>query len=90
MNNSFFNAVPFLFPSFAFSQNKENPKFTLTGFVKDTLNGEALIGVTIKIKGTSINAVSNNYGFYSLSLNPGFYALEIRYVGYAPLEEILI
>ena len=39
-------------------------KYTLSGYVKDAKNGEALIGVNVFIKNTSTGTASNSYGFY--------------------------
>ena len=61
-----------------FSQSR----LALNGYVKDAANGEALIGATILIKELNIGTVTNVYGFYSISLNPGQYAVEISYIGY--------
>ena len=42
-------------------------KFTLSGQIKDMDNGEDLIGATVYIPELGIGAVSNSYGFYSLT-----------------------
>ena len=39
-------------------------KFTLNGYVKDTTNGESIIGATVSVNGKSLG--SNQYGFYSI------------------------
>ncbi len=57
-------------------------KCTLSGFIKDAQNGETLIGATIAIKGASKNAISNTYGFYSITLLQGKYDLICSYAGY--------
>lgn len=44
---------------------------TLSGYVRDSLNGEALAGCTISVQGLRESTASNVYGFYSLSLKPG-------------------
>ncbi|HRG80775.1 MAG TPA: hypothetical protein PL167_14235, partial [Cyclobacteriaceae bacterium] len=38
---------------------------TLSGYIKDSANGEALIGSTIFIKELQVGTVSNTYGFFS-------------------------
>jgi hypothetical protein len=64
-------------------------KFTINGYLKDEETGEMLIGATIAIKGTSTGTITNNYGFYSLSLPKGNYPLQFSYIGYeSKLEEI--
>ena len=57
-----------------FSQSKS----TLSGYVTDSKNGEALIGVKVYIPSTNQGAVTNNYGFYSLTVNSGKYTIEFR------------
>jgi len=57
-------------------------KFTISGFVKDKSNGESLPGATIYIKELKKGTVSNNYGFYSISLPEGDYHLRYSYIGY--------
>ncbi len=57
-------------------------QYTVSGYLKDASNGEALIGATIRITGESIGTVTNVYGFYSITLNKGNYVLDFRYVGY--------
>ena len=56
---------------------------TISGYVKDASNGETLIGASVVVKGTSQGVITNVYGFYSLTLPPGDYTLEYRYIGYA-------
>ena len=62
----------------SFAQNK----FTLSGYIKDSLTGETLIGATLQagIKGKGVN--SNAYGFYSITLDAGDYDIACSFVGY--------
>ncbi len=55
---------------------------TLSGYVKDQNNGEALIGTTILVADPKMGAVSNQYGFYSLSLPSGDYDITFAFIGY--------
>lgn len=57
-------------------------KYTINGYVKDSGNGEELIGVTVLVVGTGNGTVTNAYGFYSITLPPGQYELQYSYVGY--------
>ncbi len=63
----------------SFGQKKNH---TISGYIKEKGSGELLIGVNIYIKGTQIGTVSNNYGFYSLSLPPQDLELTYSYVGF--------
>ncbi|AQG81738.1 TonB-dependent receptor [Spirosoma montaniterrae] len=60
-------------------------KFTISGTVKDAANGESLIGATVLAKSDKFatGAVTNAYGFYSLSLPEGTYTVTIQYVSFA-------
>ncbi len=62
--------------------NREVEYLTISGYVKDTVNGETLIGATVQIKDSDRGVVTNAYGFYSLTLPTGRYQLMISYVGY--------
>lgn len=68
----------FLFFSVAWSQDK----VTLNGYVKDAANGEELIGVTIYIPSLQAGTVSNDYGFYALTIPRGTYEVRFSYIGY--------
>ncbi|MGZ3864165.1 MAG: TonB-dependent receptor [Bacteroidia bacterium] len=73
-----FTGILFMFAlSFSFAQN-----VTVSGYLKDAKNGEALIGVSIYKQGTSLAVTSNAYGFYSLSLPAGKNTIVISYLGY--------
>ncbi|SDF06196.1 Outer membrane receptor proteins, mostly Fe transport [Chitinophaga filiformis] len=54
----------------------------VTGKVTDQKTGEALIGVTVIVQGTSTGAVTDVEGRYTLNLAPGTYTLEFKYMGY--------
>lgn len=60
--------------------------FTISGFLNDAETGETLIGASVYIPGTSKGTVTNNFGFYSLELPKGDYALEYSYVGFEPQQ----
>jgi hypothetical protein len=65
-----------------FSQNNNPTRFSLNGYVKDTLTGESIIGATIVVNGQSKGVTSNQYGFYSITLNEGNYTLNISHISY--------
>jgi hypothetical protein len=64
-------------------------KYSISGYVKDAKNGETLIGVNIFLKNTTTGAVSNAYGFYSLSAPQGNTQLVVSYVGYTLIDTML-
>ena len=62
-------------------------KFTISGVIKDSKNGETVLGATIYLKGTTIGSMSNEYGFYSITAPKESYILLISYIGYANIEQ---
>ncbi|HEY0272846.1 MAG TPA: carboxypeptidase-like regulatory domain-containing protein, partial [Chitinophaga sp.] len=62
---------------------------TISGFLRDSTNGETLIGATIAIKNTTLGVQSNPYGFYALTVTPGNYTLVFSYLGYQTQERTL-
>ena len=58
-------------------------KFTLNGYIKDSLTGETLIGANIAVKEEGRGAATNQYGFFSITLAKGSYQLLLSFIGYA-------
>jgi outer membrane cobalamin receptor len=56
-------------------------RFTLSGYITDE-QGEALAGVYVMVPNTSVGAVSNTYGFYSLTLPAGNYTIRYSFVSF--------
>ena len=66
-----------------FRQSYAQQKFTISGSVRDSISGEDLIGATLTIKELpDKGAITNAYGFYSLTLPAGNYTMSLRYIGY--------
>jgi len=57
-------------------------KFTLSGSLKSSSDGESLTGVTVFIKEAGTGATTNAYGFYSITLPAGNYTVEYSFIGY--------
>ena len=66
----------------SYSQNK----FTLSGYVRDSLSGETLIGASVTVSGQSKGIASNTYGFFSITLDEGTYAVSATFTGYMPFD----
>lgn len=49
--------------------------YTINGSVKSKVTGETIIGASIKVLNTNIGSTSNEYGFYSISLEPNRYLI---------------
>lgn len=67
-----------LMTTIVFSQEK----FSVSGTIKDKKNGETLFGATVYLKGTTNGAVTNEYGFYSLTASKGTYTIIVSFLGY--------
>ena len=55
--------------------------FTISGYVQEDESGENLIGVSIYDKETFKGTVTNQYGFYSLTLKEGKYEIVYSFIG---------
>ncbi len=64
-------------------------KYTISGYVKDAKNGEAMIGSSIIVKESGTGISTNVYGFYSLTLPKGTYTLVYNLLGYTPQTKII-
>lgn len=65
---------------------QQQNKFTLSGIVKDAVTGETLLGANIIIKNSNKGAVTNEYGFYSITLPQDNYTFQVSYLGYSTKE----
>ncbi|MCE2682987.1 MAG: TonB-dependent receptor [Cryomorphaceae bacterium] len=54
---------------------------TLSGYITDGTSGEAMIGAKVYIPSISKGAITNTYGFYSLTVPAGTYIVEFRATG---------
>ena len=61
---------------------QRSPRYTISGFVTDSQSAESLINATVYNKTNSAGAITNQYGFYSLTLPEGDVELVFSYVGY--------
>jgi hypothetical protein len=76
----------FLFKPSAFSQDSRKKssvdRYTINGYIKDANTGETLIGATITFRSNSKGINSNNFGYYSITLDKGEYNFVVSFVGY--------
>ncbi|MCB0698403.1 MAG: carboxypeptidase-like regulatory domain-containing protein, partial [Chitinophagaceae bacterium] len=69
-------------------QASAQDKHTVSGTVKAKASGETLIGAIVKLNGAeSTGTVTNEYGFYSVTMPTGEYTLSVSYLGYAISEQ---
>ncbi len=74
----------------SFIQLHAQEEYTLSGYLKDASTGEELLYATVAVKGTTIGANTNLYGFYSLTLPAGTYDIIYSYIGYQSKTEQVI
>lgn len=56
-------------------------KHTISGYVYEDANGEAIIGATVMIKDPVKGTATNTYGFFSLTAEEGTYTFSVMYIG---------
>ena len=64
-------------------------KFTLSGVVKDSITNETLIGVNIIIPELQSGTMTNEYGFYSITLPQGEYNIQVSYLGFKTISQTI-
>ena len=57
-------------------------KVTISGHITDASSGETLIGAGLVEGTTRVGAVTNNFGYYTLTLPAGVHEFQYSYVGY--------
>ena len=62
-------------------------KFTINGYVRDSASGETVIGATVSINNLFRAVTSNQYGFYSITLDSGNYELIVSHVSYQSTQD---
>ncbi|WP_417857756.1 TonB-dependent receptor [Xanthomarina gelatinilytica] len=75
-----FTFLLFLGTALAFSQEK----FTISGTISEAETGETLIGVNVIIPSLQTGTVTNQYGYYSITLPKGEYEIMYSSIGFAP------
>ena len=61
--------------------------YTISGTITDASNGETVFGASVFLENTTIGAVTNAYGFYSITAEEGDYKLIVSYIGYATASQ---
>ena len=68
-----------------FSQNP----ILLSGYIKDSISGEVLINAAVFDKISQKGAVTNNYGYYCVSIKEGTAELIYSYIGYKNNSKVI-
>lgn len=77
-------AVVFVFGTLA-TYAQDNA--TLSGTIRDKSDGEDIIGAQVRVKDKTLGTVTNEYGFYSLTLPKGNYTIIFSFPGYKDIVE---
>ncbi|MDD3876503.1 MAG: TonB-dependent receptor [Bacteroidales bacterium] len=62
-------------------------QFTINGYIKEKSTGESVVGATIYTSDLRHGTISNNYGFYAITLPEGEYTMMFSYVGFKRQSE---
>ena len=62
-------------------------KFTISGTVTSKAKGETIIGATVKV--ADMYTISNDYGFYSITVDKGVYTIETSSAGLQTMAQEL-
>ncbi|MCA0133041.1 TonB-dependent receptor [Winogradskyella alexanderae] len=62
-------------------------KYTLSGSITDIASNETLIGVNVVFPDIQSGTMTNEYGFYSITLPEGVYTIQISYLGFKTITE---
>ena len=65
-------------------------KYTLSGTIFEAEGQETLIGANILILDLNTGTISNEYGFYSITLNKGTYEITVSTIGYTSLKQTIV
>ena len=69
-----------------FSRLKPRNYYTINGYVKDRETGESLIGASVYNPLTNRGTITNEFGFYSLTMPEGKQTVNYSYVGFNPIS----
>ena len=64
-------------------------KYTLSGTISDIESNETLIGVNILFPELQTGTATNEYGFFSITIPEGTYKVQISFLGFTELNEII-
>ena len=79
-----------LFLSLCFSLNLlAQDNVTLSGTINEQSTNESLIGVNVIIKELNTGTITNEYGFYSITLPKGTYTVLVSFVGFETITKTI-
>jgi hypothetical protein len=72
-----------------FSLTGFGQKVTISGYVSDSKTGEKLIGASVYDEALRLGTITNDYGFYSLTVPAGPVKFTVSYIGYSTHQKDL-
>jgi len=76
----------FLLANYLHAQDRNEQKFTISGYFEDLSSREKLIAANVIDLNSAKGTVSNTYGFYSLTLPKDSVDLRYSYIGYQAIQ----
>ncbi|MDE2833186.1 MAG: TonB-dependent receptor [Bacteroidota bacterium] len=67
------------------SERGRSAKHTISGYVLDAESGESLIGASIYAPNLDMGTATNQYGYFSLTVNTDSITLAFTHLGYGPV-----
>jgi hypothetical protein len=64
----------------------KDPQRTVSGYVQDQRTGERLIGATVYSPVKQVGTITNQFGFFSLTIPKDTCSLQVTYIGYTPVR----
>jgi hypothetical protein len=64
-------------------------KATLSGTISEEATGETMLNVTVNIIELKTGTITNEYGYYSITLPTGDYTVQYSSIGYATIERTI-
>ena len=65
-------------------------QYTISGSIYESDGQEALLGANVIFPNLGTGTISNEYGFYSITLAAGTYELNISYLGYKTISKTIV
>ncbi len=62
-------------------------KYTISGTISEAKTGETLIGVNVLVPALQMGAITNEYGFYSITLPAGSHEIYFSSIGFSTIVE---
>lgn len=89
MNTKIFLPVFFFLASISISSLYAQQKFTLSGTIKEAASNETLIGVNVLIPELQTGTITNEYGFFSITIPEGNYEVVFSMLGFREQKQQL-